>query len=555
MKNTLKCCLALLVFTLSVSSCSKDEPGEDPVEGKITSFTLRDHREVFHDMIIDNTNHIITNKLILPAYVNLAGLIASFSTDGTKSTEVVVKVNDVIQVNRITVNDFTTDVVYDIYVAGEKRRSYTVKLTKADMANEFLTFTFPEKAMEPYQPEINTETQTIIGLKKIPLNVDITELRPEFTTSDGRYSVVKVKGEVQESGVSVQDFTEPVVYTIEGEDGTSKDFTVILEKSDKAYLTNPIITGSYADPTVIRMGNEMYVYVTSARVRGYRSTNLVDWDRIGGNKSEVFLSTPNFTGDTGASMWAPDINYFDGQYVMYYSISVWGGGNTCGIGVGVSQKPEGPFLPPLGNSSGKLFVSSEIGVHNSIDPCFFEEDGKKYLFWGSFYGLYMTELTSDGMAVKDMSKKTKVAGDAFEAAYVHKRGNYYYLFVSAGTCCDEERSTYRLMVGRAEKPEGPYLSKTGANMNEFNTGYSIPNTYQPVILKGNDTFIGPGHNARIITDDAGVDWMLYHSFVKDKYDEGWCLMLDMVTWDEDGWPLVGNGTPSLVLDVAPVFNK
>ena len=47
-------------------------------------------------------------------------------------------------------------------------------------------------------------------------------------------------------------------------------------------------------------------------------------------------------------MWAPDINYFDGKYVMYYAISKWDGGATCGIGVGISDQPQGPYLSKTG---------------------------------------------------------------------------------------------------------------------------------------------------------------------------------------------------------------
>jgi arabinan endo-1,5-alpha-L-arabinosidase len=342
-----------------------------------------------------------------------------------------------------------------------------------------------------------------------------------------------------------------------GEDAEmSTDFTPALMKSATANLINPIMVGSYADPTVIRVGNEFYLYVTSGRVRGYKSVDMLNWSRINGTYSEVFTTKPDFTGDNinDLGMWAPDINYFDGKYVMYYSMSVWSGGATCGIGVGVSSQPQGPFVPPTGNPNGKLFVSSEIGVHNSIDPCFYEENGKRYLFWGSFYGIYMTELTADGMAVKDITKKTKIAGKSFEATYIHKRGNYYYLFASVGSCCDGMTSTYKVVVGRSQKLEGPYLSKTGVDMKNFDAWN--PTNYQPIILKGNSQFGAPGHNSRIITDDNGVDWMFYHSYVSSEInsDNSRQLMLDKVQWSSDGWPTIGNGTPSYSMTAAPSFN-
>ena len=58
-----------------------------------------------------------------------------------------------------------------------------------------------------------------------------------------------------------------------------------------------------------------------------------------------------------------------------------------------------------------------------------------------------------------------------------------------------------------------------------------------------DDFVaGPGHNAEIMTDRDGVDWMLYHAYWVNTPGNR-TLMLDRVNW-EDGWPVVHNGTPS-----------
>lgn len=103
---------------------------------------------------------------------------------------------------------------------------------------------------------------------------------------------------------------------------------------------------------------------------------------------------PNFV--QGGGLWAPDINYVDGKYILYYSMSVWGGEWDCGIGCATSDSPTGPFT-----DHGKLFISKEIGVQNSIDPVLFVEDGRKYLAWGSFHGIYITELSEDGLSVAD----------------------------------------------------------------------------------------------------------------------------------------------------------
>jgi len=78
-------------------------------------------------------------------------------------------------------------------------------------------------------------------------------------------------------------------------------------------------------------------------------------------------------------LWAPDINKIGDKYVLYYSMSVWGGELTCGIGCATADKPEGPFT-----DHGKMFRSNEINVQNSIDPFYIEMEGRN-IFSGAVF--------------------------------------------------------------------------------------------------------------------------------------------------------------------------
>ena len=73
---------------------------------------------------------------------------------------------------------------------------------------------------------------------------------------------------------------------------------------------------------------------------------------------------------------------------------------------------------------------------------YIEDRGKKYLFWGSFRGIYGIELSNDGLSVKKGAKLHQVAGTAYEGTYIHKKDDYYYFFASIGTCCEGLKSTY-----------------------------------------------------------------------------------------------------------------
>lgn len=300
-------------------------------------------------------------------------------------------------------------------------------------------------------------------------------------------------------------------------------------QENKENYSNPVINVSLPDPTVIKANNGFFYLYATENIRNvpvYRSSNLIDWEFTG----TAFTDETRPTFESKGSIWAPDINYIEGKYILYYSMSEWGGEHTCGIGVATADEPEGPFT-----DLGKMFRSNEIDVQNSIDPFYIEENGRKYLFWGSFHGIYMIELSHDGLTTKIGAEKVKVAGNAFEGTYIYKKENYYYLFASIGRCCEGKNSTYELVVGRSQSLKGPYLDKNGKDMND--------NAYE-VVISHNKRFVGNGHCSEIVQDNEGQDWIFYHG-VDTTDPNGRKLLLDRIQWDNEKWPYVKGGTPSL----------
>ena len=311
-------------------------------------------------------------------------------------------------------------------------------------------------------------------------------------------------------------------------------------QSEQSQYNNPVIDESLPDPSVIKASDGYYYLYATENIRNvpiYRSADLINWRMVGTAFND--RTRPQMVPKGG--IWAPDINYINGKYVMYYSKSTWGGEWECGIGVATADRPAGPFT-----DVGKLFISSEIEVQNSIDPFYFEEeDGSKYLFWGSFRGIYGIQLSDDGLSIKPGAEKVQIAGTLTEGTYIFKRDGYYYLFGSAGTCCDGLNSTYRVVVARSQNLLGPYVNKSGKP--------ALENNFMLVMQKSNKV-VGPGHNSEIIQDDAGQYWMLYHGFDAADPDGGRKVYLDQILWDKDGWPMVRNRIPSSVADV-PLFGE
>ena len=301
----------------------------------------------------------------------------------------------------------------------------------------------------------------------------------------------------------------------------------------------PVIDMSAPDPTVIRAEDgTFYLYATEdmRNVPIFHSANLVDWKLVGTAFTDN--SRPKWLPKGG--IWAPDIQRVGGKYHLYYAKSVWGGEWDAGIGVAVSNNPAGPFV-----DRGCMFTSKQIGIQNCIDPFYIEDGGKKYLFFGSFHGIYGVELTADGLHVKQGAKPREVAGTFMEATYIRRRGGYYYLFGSTGTCCEGARSTYRITIGRSKSLFGPYVDKAGQRL--------LDNHYN-ILLDKDDSVLGPGHNAGLITDDAGNDYMFYHGFKASDPDAGRVVWLSRIVWT-DGWPSVMTKKDSQKNETVPVIKS
>jgi arabinan endo-1,5-alpha-L-arabinosidase len=109
------------------------------------------------------------------------------------------------------------------------------------------------------------------------------------------------------------------------------------DKEEGKY-TNPVIPLSLPDPTIIKAGDGyFYVYATEdmAYIPIFRSKDLVNGKQVGA----AFTEETRPSWEPKGGVWAPDINYINGQYVLYYSMSVWGCIEMCGIGVAVSGNP------------------------------------------------------------------------------------------------------------------------------------------------------------------------------------------------------------------------
>jgi arabinan endo-1,5-alpha-L-arabinosidase len=270
----------------------------------------------------------------------------------------------------------------------------------------------------------------------------------------------------------------------------------------------------------------------------FKSYDLVHWTYIG----DAFQQTPAWVGTATAQFWAPAVKHFNGKYYLYYvAPNTMQGGSA--IGVATSASPAGPWV-----DSGAPVVGPENNPYNNspgravIDPDVIEDNsGQRYISYGSFNGgISIRKLSADGLTSDPASEQQLAIDNYYEGANFWKHDGYYYLMVSAATCCDGPLSGYSVRVGRALSPLGPFIDKNGVSLNTFAPGGTF------VMAANGNRWGGPGGNV-VFTDDSGQDYMLYHAVdLNAPYFDGFPgatrrpALIDPIDW-VDGWPVVRGG--------------
>jgi arabinan endo-1,5-alpha-L-arabinosidase len=347
--------------------------------------------------------------------------------------------------------------------------------------------------------------------------------------------------------------------------------------------TNPIlpdipgdgVVESCADPSVLRGqtsgDNYWYMFCTTDplndedRVDGggfnfrlipmLRSLDLVNWEYVGdafdrpgaGARPERVM--PAWAEPT-AGMWAPEIQFFNGRYYLYYGVTDvkdgFGGEPGCNsdnaIGVATSLSPTGPWV-----DSGQPLIGPRRGGPGcnflwTYDPdVLVNEANQKYIYYGSYYGgVFVQELAADGLATTTAAPVQVTIANRYEGPEVVHYNDYYYLFVSAADCCRGPLTGYSVFAGRSTSPLGPFVDREGVSLLRGRVGGT------PVISMNGNRWVGPGHNS-VFQDWSGQWWTAYHAIDRfDPYFEGAVgftkrpVLLDPIDWI-DGWPTVRAG--------------
>lgn len=313
---------------------------------------------------------------------------------------------------------------------------------------------------------------------------------------------------------------------------------------------NPVLRNNLPDPTVWD-GEDGYFYLFAtgnlATSVMWRSRNLYEWENVGSapyNMEQAQLVAQAFGAADAAeqSFWAPQVYKINSNTWNLYLSKPSGG-----IAILTSNNPTSGYTysryyaKPAGSNE---FIDAEVAR---------DTDDSLWMFTGGSGSIYRRQMTTDGLDWAAGSSFERCAGLAagasgnvdrgktFEGPYLHRRNGYWYLFCSSGMYAT---TNYNVRVLRSTSLSGAFLDASG------NPGLD---GYAETALQSGPTLWGPGHNAPIFTDTLGKDWIIYHSHWSSVGSGLRYVCLDKVEWDANGWPLINNGTPSIISTEFPEF--
>ncbi|RKL68174.1 xylan 1,4-beta-xylosidase [Salipaludibacillus neizhouensis] len=263
----------------------------------------------------------------------------------------------------------------------------------------------------------------------------------------------------------------------------------------------PIVRGNYADPSIVKVGNDYYMTHSSYEYMPgliiWHSTDLIHWEAVGAALKE-------FNG----IVWAPELVYEQGEFVIYFPANRmnW---------VTKTKDPRGDWSRP---------IPLEVNV---IDPGHITDDhGTRYLHLA---GGHVVELSDDGLKVEGELKKVYehwiypsdwiVEGCSPEGPKLVKKADYYYYTIALGGTSGPPTS-HMIVSSRSKTPTGPWE-------------HSPEN---PIIrTKSKDEkWWSKGHGT--IFEGPDEQWyIVYHAYEENLHTIGRQTLISPITWTEDGW--------------------
>ena len=294
---------------------------------------------------------------------------------------------------------------------------------------------------------------------------------------------------------------------------------------------NPVIPGSYPDPSICRVGNDYYIVNSSFEyfpgLPIHHSKDLVNWNLIGYglHRDDQCSGEMNLVDvQTDGGIHAPSIRYHDG---LFYIITT----NVYSPGpqqpteminfIITAEQVEGPWSNPH-------IIEGAPG----IDPDIIFDDGKVWYVGThvpekpNFNGegeIWLQELDLDDWSLKGeryfLWRGALYYGVWAEGPHIYKRNGFYYLLIAeGGTSLD-----HAVMVSVSDNIKGPY----------------VPNARNPILTSrhlSNDYWVNSVGHADLV-ELADGRWYMVALGIRSEIDTysnmGRETHLIPVTWEKE----------------------
>lgn len=233
-------------------------------------------------------------------------------------------------------------------------------------------------------------------------------------------------------------------------------FSLLAKKTKTVEQSgNPIFPGWYADPEGAVLGGQYWVFPTFSapfdeqlHFDAFSSSDLVHW-----TKHPNVLEQKNISWLRRA-LWAPAIISANGRYYLFFGANDVHPGEVGGIGVAVSEKPEGPYVDAL----GKPLIGEVVNGAQPIDQfVFHDDDGQYYMYYGGWRHCNMVRLSSDLLSIEpwdDGSVFREITPEGYvEGPFMLKRNGKYYFMWSEGGWTGPN---YCVAYAISDTPFGPF---------------------------------------------------------------------------------------------------
>lgn len=250
---------------------------------------------------------------------------------------------------------------------------------------------------------------------------------------------------------------------------------------------NPVFPGWYADPEGVMFGKQFWIYPTYSApyteqvfLDAFSSPDLVTW-----TKHSRIIST-NEVKWAWRAMWAPAIVKNEGKYFLFFAANdIQNNEQVGGIGVGVADKPEGPFKDYLGKPLVDKF-------HNGAQPIdqfvFKDKDGQFYMYYGGWRHCNVVKLKkdftgfepfADGATFKEITPQGYVEGPFMFI----RNGKYYFMWSEGGWT----GPNYSVAYAIADSPFGPF-QRIGKILQQDSTVATGAGHHSVIQLPGKDVY-------------------------------------------------------------------